>query len=185
MKKQILYIIGILLLFFISCNQKTAEKKAALYNALDEIDKNTEGFNPAYFNDSTGYIVIKAVYKNGAYIPDSVVAFKRNGKFPYRTEKTTSLPYVVSYYNANGALAGAYSIDNPVMSKSCEEGQQGIRVNENMPFEILLPNDKNITRYTISVQGKEVAGKNLPLRLIKEDTNYPAGNNDTLGGIRN
>lgn len=180
MKKQILYSGCILLLGFASCDQKKDAKKEALYNALEEIDKNTGNFNPSFFNDSTGYIVIKAVYKNGSYVPDSVAAFKRSGKFPYRPEKKPTMPFVVSYYNANAALIGSYSIENPALYRTCEEGNGGILMTENLTFEILLPADPAIKRYGVSIDGKEVFVKNLPVRVVKEGNNNPGNNKDTI-----
>jgi hypothetical protein len=168
MKKKIISLLHIsVFLFIISCQQEDPKKKQ-LQSALEEIDRVKGEYNQNYLQDSTGFLVIKHVYTNGNYVSDSLVALKRNGTFPYRNEKKATLPFVVSYYTAANELVGMYSMENPATSRTCEEGKEEIRFNEGLVFEILIPNNPAIRRYTISVNGKEVSTQTLPKRILKE-----------------
>lgn len=169
MKKKIVYLLHLsLFLFLISCQQEDPKKKE-LQLALEEIDRVKGNYNQNYLQDTTGFLVIKQVYKNGNYISDSLIALKRSGIFPYRNEKKAALPFVVSYYTATNELIGMYSLENPATSRSCEDGKEEIRFNEGLVFEIFIPNNPSIRSYKISVNGKEVSSQTLPKRIIKEE----------------
>ena len=135
-------------------------------------------YEGAGYLNTVGYYVLQSRYSNGVYSVDSAILIKRNGKFPYRNEEKPSLPFVVSYYDANNKPIGAYSIENPASSRSCEDGKQGIRFNEGILFEILLPANSSIKGFTISDRGKQLLSRDLPKRVIKEK------NDDNTGATR-
>ena len=73
-----------------------------------------------------------------------------------------------------------YSIENPVISRTCEDGKEDIRFNEGMIFEILLPSDPNIKNYRVTFQGKEIISQPIPQRIIKEETRNGNESTDTV-----
>lgn len=180
MKKQLIYILSLLTLFFFSSCQQKDPRKKELQSALEEIDRLKGNYNPNYMQDSTGYFVIKTTYKAGAYQYDSTLVTKRRGLFPYRNEKKAVLPFVVSYYDASDRLIGMYSLENPAISRTCEDGKEAIRFNEGISFELLLPSNPAIRRYRVTFEGKEIIAQPVPGRIVNEKTDNETVPKDTI-----
>ena len=166
-----------------SCKQKSQEQKD-LESALEQIDRTKGNFNPQFNMDSAGYFAIQSKYNSGVYSVDSNVLIKRNGIFPFRNEENPSLPFVVSYFDANNKIIGTYSIENPASARTCEEGKEGVHMIDGAIFEILLPANKNIKGYTVSDNGKQLFSRDLPRQIIIENNDDKTRNDkDSINAV--
>lgn len=154
------------IIIFASCQQKKQDKLDQQANeAIAQMENQKGTFDPAkYVSLQSSHWAITGRYSGGNYEFDTTAVSVRPGRTPHLPERKPALPFVVSYFAADGRLIGQYSIENPVESRTCEDGQEGRRFNEGSIFEILLPADQAISHVQVQASGKRVGSFRVPQR---------------------
>ncbi len=159
------------LLFAISCTPQQTKSDKMLKEALPQLDKSAGNFDPSseVKAESAHRALTIVVSNDGTYKLDSVSlnAPVRKGRLPYkidREEPKGGLPFAVSWYDRANSRLGSYTIESPLLLRSCEDGKQEIKVVSAGSFELLLPANVDIGNVRITDAGKEVATFQLPAR---------------------
>lgn len=151
--------------FFLNgCKSNQNKQNAELQDALETIDKNVGAYDPSVaIKEGSSHRALILQYAGGMYTLDSI-SEARKGRLPYKLQEKNSLPFRVTFYDAQNKPLGGYSIENPMMLRSCEPGAEDIRMTDSMQFEILIPDNRNISTVRIAEQQKELASFSLSPR---------------------
>jgi hypothetical protein len=144
-----------------ACRSKQDKQTAELQSALEAIDKNVGSYDPSLtIKEGSSHRALSVRYAAGAFTVDSI-SEPRKGRLPFKLEEKSTLPFSVTFYDAQNKLIGGYSIENPVRLRTCESGEESIRLIDTLEFEILIPDNRSISTVKITENQKELATFNL------------------------
>lgn len=157
----------VMLFFTVGCAPKESASEKQIKEALPKLDEMAGTFDPSTEikpeSAHRGFTVV--VDANGTLQLDSssINSPIRKGRLPYPLdrEQKNNTPFSVSWYDANNKRLGGYSIESPLILRTCEEGKEEVKVMSSGTFEVLLPADRSISSFQLTSQGKVVGNFKL------------------------
>jgi hypothetical protein len=173
MKKISFHIIIVLFSgsLFMGCKQAGDPDKKRIAEANETIQKASSPFIPIALTDtSKTHIGIKVNFDNGLFVLDTSSISVRPGRLPYL--KNNNMPFVVIYKDASGKQLGKHQIEDPTVITSCDEGGKPFTKKLSKgSFELLLPNNTQISTVEFTYNDKKVAELRIPSLNVNNSNN--------------
>lgn len=161
---QLIYSALLSALLLVACGEKKTASDLKQEEALPVLEENAGNFDPSDQpkGESAHRALTIVVDSAGNYALDTLSLSEplRKGIVPFGDddkESRNALPFKVSWLDANGKRIGGYSMEAPLLMRSCEEGKELVRTLPQGRFEVLLPARGNISSVQLSQNGKAVA----------------------------
>lgn len=143
--KTIYIILAAILFFNIGCNSQKQERKKAIEDANIKIEEQVGVFVPSALQAAPGNIHYAADVKfdNTGFTVEPNSFSKRPGKFiaaPFG-----QFPFKIEFLDSNGKTLDKYSMEDPRILRSCDDGEEPAIIHlDKGSFTLLIPENKEI-----------------------------------------
>lgn len=152
--------ITILFLLLLGIVAKAQEETETPEEMRARVEKSTSPYSPSYFNNSI--YVLELQVKDGEIIKDNAVIKEVSGKMPHPAGN-----FGVRVLGSNQEVVADYKMQDPLLLRSCDEGNTHRSYLENGTINIPIPKAGNIQSLIFS-RGKERIGSIEITDLLRE-----------------